>query len=476
MLRCAATNAQLFLCHEGKFCRYVIKTTTFGSMNFNLGNIFKTVNPAAGSEFGRNYKWWQKPFLGDDSFYPYPFLNPFMMSGTAFNDYAGDRQRMEIVFKNPAVLKIFCLQCDLFSMGKVYLYETQKDGTKKEILVDPIFDLLDNPNPFQDRSQLLWDVMFYIMMGNCYAYVEFDDPTHPLAKIYILENDKIEWPVEIERRKDKFVRTDKGLKELLALQITYRYADGTVEKIPLSQIVHMADLTNGVGNWFKGPNRIEALYKVISNLESGMDTKNINLRYAGKFLVAGMADPNNVHTLPMGEPEKESIEQKANGPKQVHAIKSMIEIRRFVDNMRYLQLDEAFIQDFFIVGSEYNIPRDVLELYASSTYENQEKARGSHASYTLQPKGENFFNKIGKYFGYTKRKLQLCISWDHLPFTQVFQQQITAIQQTKISTLSNMLKLGIPLNDCNEFLETNFKTAEYVAPKTTNNAGSTAST
>ncbi len=436
-------------------------------MNFNPLNIFKTVSPTGGAP-GRNFKWWQKPFLNDDSFYPYPFPNPFTTGGTAFNDYAGDRQRLEIVFKNPAVLKIFCLQCDLFSMGKVYLYEKQKDGTRTEILEDPIFDLLDNPNPFQDRSQLLWDVMFYIMMGNCYAWIEHDDPTHPLAKIYILENDKIEWPVEIERRKDKFVRSPKGLKELLDLKITYRYEDGTTEKIPLSQIVHLADLTNGVGNWFKGPNRIEALYKIISNLEATMDAKNINTRYSGKFLVAGTEDPNNVHALVMGESEKESIEQKANGPKQVHAIKSMIDIKRFVEDMRALELDKSFLADFFLVGSAYNIPRDVLELYVSSTYENQEKARGAHASYTLEPKGESFFNKIGKFFGLNKVKKFLIISWDHLPFTQVFKKDEVAVKQTTISTLSNMLKLGIDLKECNAYLETNFTKAKYEQPKQQN--------
>ena len=62
-----------------------------------------------------------------------------------------------MVLSNPAVLKVFALQCNLFSMGKVTV-ENKK--TKEPIEDDPFLNVLSEPNPFGNESQFLWDFMF----------------------------------------------------------------------------------------------------------------------------------------------------------------------------------------------------------------------------------------------------------------------------------------------------------------------------
>lgn len=384
----------------------------------------------------------------------------FFGAAPVFNDYKEDVKKLEIVFSNPALLKVITLQCDLFSLAKPYVY---KNG--KIIEDDPALERLNNPNPLQGLSQFLWDYMFWKMLGNAYLYMSSDLVERDNAPMYWLETHKIEWPLSLEKEKDKLILSRAKLNRLLQTEISYRYDDGSAFTFLLENLCSTHDLTNGVGNWFKGFSRIDSLYKVLSNSEASLDSKNINVRYTGKFLVAGTQDPNDITRQPMSETEKNDIEQKINGTswqekvsgeKQVHAIKSMIDIKRFVDDLRVLELDKSFLADYYLIGTAYNIPRDVLEAYTSSTYENQEKARAGHISYTLEPAGELLGTALAKRWGYDQRKKQIVFSWDHLPFMQVFEKDRTAVQYQKAQTLALLMKQGIPIEEINIFLDTEF--------------------
>lgn len=423
-------------------------------------NWFSNVFSYFGSFFNRTRDYLKSGFL------------PFHIFGTSpqFNDYTRDAQKLAVIFSNPALLKVFCLQCDLFSLGKVYVY----DENDKEIEGDPAVNRIANPNFMQNQSQWLWDYMFWKMVGNAYLYMESKLVERDNAPMYWLETHKIEWPTELDKVKDKFIFSQAKLNELMGTVITYRYEDGTVFKFPLSKIATVSDLTNGVGNWFKGHSRIDALYKVISNSETSLDSKNINVRFTAKFLVAGQQDPNDVTKLPMPEDEKQDIEKKINGEKQVHAVKSLVDIKRFVDDLRVLELDKSYLADYYLIGSMYNIPRDVLEAYASSTFENQEKARAGHVSYTLEPAGEILGATLGKKWGYDLQGKKICLSWDHLPFVQVFEKDRMAMKSQQINTFNAMRKAGIPIEEINEFLDLNFTIDETELERQQQAAGATA--
>ncbi|MEN6384064.1 MAG: hypothetical protein ABFD79_02590, partial [Phycisphaerales bacterium] len=61
-----------------------------------------------------------------------------MMSSRAqFNNYAEIERKLQVVLSNPALLKVICLQCDLFSLGKFYVYQNDR-----ELETDPALDRL----------------------------------------------------------------------------------------------------------------------------------------------------------------------------------------------------------------------------------------------------------------------------------------------------------------------------------------------
>lgn len=371
--------------------------------------------------------------------------------GPQFNDYTKDAEKISVVFSNPAMLKVVALQCDLFSLGKFYVYENGKALEK-----DAALDKLADPNPMQTAKQFKWDFMFWNMIGNANLYIDSAIPENIENPMYFLDPGKIEWPVSLQKQKDKLIFSKAAEKEIQSTVITYRYADGTVYKFPLKKLKVITDLTNGIGNWFKGFSRIDSLYKIISNSEVALDANNINLQMSGKFMVAGKQDPTDVTAAPLSKTEKSDIQDKILNDQPVHAVKSMVDIKRFVEDMGRLKLDEKYLAAYFLIGNAYNIPRDVLEAYNSSTFENQEKARASHVSYTIEPKSEDLCDVLNKYWGYNSTGKKITMSWDHLPFNQVFQKERAVTDQIKATTFINLRKSGVPLEDSNTFLDTEF--------------------
>jgi hypothetical protein len=95
-----------------------------------------------------------------------------------------------------------------------------------------------------------------------------------------------------------------------------------------------------------------------------------------------------------------------------------------------LKLDDSYYNDFFMIGSMYGIPKDVLEsaIRGNSTYDNQEKAIGRHVDYVMKPKGQMLTDELEEKFGYKDLKM----SWGHLSFNQVFELQKETVIKAKL--------------------------------------------
>lgn len=381
-----------------------------------------------------------------------------------FNDSYRSVEKLNAVLSSPAVLKVIALQCDLFSLGEIYVYDDQGN----EIEDDPFLSFIRHPNRLQSKSQFLWDFMFWTMLGTDYCQVT-SRVIDPATVMYMMDPAKIEWPLSLERKRDHFIFSDQAYNDLMATVIKYRYQDGTYFEFPLNRLIISADLTNGVGNFFKSPSRIDALYKIISNSDAALDSKNINVRYNGKFLIGS----NTTQQSPgLSEDEKKDIiEKMETREKNVFPTRTMVNLKRFVESVSGTGLDETYLADYFLIGTMFNIPRDVLEAGLSATYENQEKSRMAHVSYTLQPKGNEWMNQFEKFFGYDRIGKNIVMSWDHLPLMHVFEKEKADKDKVKIETFTSMVQAGIPVDQANQFLDTNFTlnsngaTAEPAAPQ-----------
>ena len=206
-------------------------------------------------------------------------------------------------------------------------------------------------------------------------------------------------------------------------------------------------------NWFIGSSRIDPLWKILGNTESGLDAKAINLEFARKFLVGGSYDPSkNLNSLDtMQNVEKEDIKTKLRSSEPVHPIKSQVEIKRFVDDLAKLKLDESYDSDLSKIGSMYNIPSDVLEaIKKGATYENQEKSLGRHISYSEMPKAEDLLEGLCQHFDLDANDYE--ITFNDNSFMQVFEKDKALVNMTNARTLDALIKTGVTPEDAAEYL------------------------
>lgn len=339
-------------------------------------------------------------------------------SDSALGKEIPDKDKVRVVTTNPALLKVISLDCDIFSLGKVNKYEDEKLVEK-----DFLYSEKKKPNLRQNWTQLFWDYKFYLdTFGIAHMYNPNNSKVlNDNSSLQWLDPSRIEWNTGLIDKLKAFIFSSTTWKDLMKSTVNYRLDNGSVKVIRLDEIQTFYDLTNiGDCNPMKGISRIDALYKVIKNSELAMDAKAINLEFSQKFLVAGQADPENVTQLPMSETEKLDIERKLRTSKKVHAVKSMIDINRFVEDIKKLNLDESFYNDYFMFGSMFNIPRDILETnLRGSTYENQEKAMARLIEYCQSPKGQMLTDWFESQFGYEDIRM----SWEHLMFNQVFEKE-----------------------------------------------------
>jgi len=368
-----------------------------------------------------------------------------------------DREKLRKVCDNPALLKVISLDCDIFSLGKVCEY---KEG--KLIEEDFLYSIIKKPNLMQSWTQFFWDYKFWLnVYGTAILYNPDNSKNIANTSLQFLNPANIVYNDTLIRKLQKFIFSSLSYNEVLEGSITYQFDNGESKEIKLKELTFFHDLTSaGKSNPLTGISRIDALYKIINNSELALDAKGINLFLAGRFMVAGKADPSKTDfaNIPMSEDEKQSIEQKVLSNKSIHAVKSMIDIKRFVEDMGKLKLDESFVSDFFMFGSMFNIPRDILETsLRGSTYENQEKAMARLIEYCEKPKAQ----KLTDWFEIQFDLQDIRMSWNHLMFMKIFEKEQINNQKLKASALLELMKAGVKLDEINTMLETNFSSLDY---------------
>lgn len=368
----------------------------------------------------------------------------------------GKKDRLKTVLENPAALFLFLLIADLYSMGEYKVHRRMKDGTLEQVEKHPILDFLANPNPMQTAEQFTWDYMFWRKLGCANLYMDSEVLKGEANIGYWLDPRRLEWPTWFDKKKHSLFISRAAIAELMERELHYKEGDGSRFPIKYKNLKQFFDISNGVGGWFSSPSRLDALYKIIQNSDNALDSKNINSNFASKFLVAGKSDPANINDLPMGQAEKTDIETKMlSKTRRVHAIKSMVNIKRFIERADVLeQLDKAYLDDAMKIAQMLKIPQDVIgNLTKGSTYENQEMARAAIISYALEPDAQDFCKGILDHFTNVEPDIVLSYSFDHLPFVQVFEKNKSDVKNNKALAFRRLVAGGIMQQEAADYLE-----------------------
>ena len=369
----------------------------------------------------------------------------------AFSD-KGYAEKLDLILKNPAALYIFTLLPDLFSMGQYKLFRNGEEIEGEHVLLN----LLKDPNPLQTESQLKWDYMFWRKMGtaNLFSLSRIPDQ----SKLYFLKNHFIEWPDELKDNAQSIFQSEDTINELMATP--FKYNNGKkAYTFTYDQLIQYHDISNGITSWWEGPSRVDALYKIVTNSDLALKSKNITADFAGKFLVGSQNDIEDTSSLPMNKADKQSVRSAMRSRESIYPTKTSPQIERFITDGTMLQnLDEAFMTDAFLIGKLLNIPKDVIEMLGDTTYENQEKARAAIISYNIQPDADDFCQGLTRYFGLNEQNLEIKLDYSHLPFVQVFENEMAETKGKKSEAFRTLIESGADQTEAAQWLGIDIET------------------
>jgi hypothetical protein len=355
----------------------------------------------------------------------YSILDAFTRKKKGFKS---DSQKLEMVLQNPAVLKVFCFLADTFSQVKIDKYYNDRLEEK-----DFIYSVQKKPNDWQTWTDLYWEHRFWLASGTAYLYVF-------KGVYYYLRPHGLEFTQAQIKAFSQISFSSQYKKNLQKGTFKYKNPNGEVDTLTFENLYIFTDMSGGVsGNWLKGNSRLDALYQIAVNSDYALSSKGSNLKYTEKFLVSGQHDPKDTSSKPMGETEKNSIEESLEHGRKVNATKSKVDMQQMVSNIKQLGLDEAWESDLLKVGSLYNLSKDIIAIIAKgSTYDNYDKAILNFIGYFESPKVQQMTDTYEIVLG----EQDLRGNFNHLPCYAIQQVEKINNRKTELESLKLAQELG----------------------------------
>lgn len=210
--------------------------------------------------------------------------------------------------QNPAVHKAIGIIQKVGSLANINLYENDKLKVKNFL-----YTIKKNPNPYQNWTEFISEFLFWNSIGTAYYYKDGgiieSNRNHYWLDPCRFDAKTIELFEKLGKKPTSSNKTEIDLKHI----IKYNYNGKSTIDIPLKNVIPVHSEI-GFNNWYQGGSVLTALEKVISNSESSLDAKNINLHFIQKFLLFSKTTNQDHQALINGftdSNEKNDLKNKA---------------------------------------------------------------------------------------------------------------------------------------------------------------------
>ena len=340
-------------------------------------------------------------------------------------EYNRPQQNLKYYYANTIFLQD-CINLYADFASQVMIKEVDEKGN--EIPNSEYVKFLENPNPFQNRTEFIKEMTINLLsygasFQNGSYFKNGNLRINPL--LYNLDYNCLSFP----KVKDRYSIKRDAIKELI---IKEHLADSKTRNIPFSELVYFYDTiaNNGYGNkgysdqnYFKPMARLFSILSSLNTLinsQSSMEyisANNVNKLIYKKQLTGGAV-------APLDDDQKFDIERKVNGRGKYGAIAGKIgdtiatnedlgilDLTRDSRKMMLIETKESAKED---VRNCFLIPKD---FFSDSTYENKQFSEARLILGSVKTVTDNWLNaltnKTPGYFEVSKTKL--VGTYDHIP-------------------------------------------------------------
>lgn len=375
--------------------------------------------------------FWERDKAGNNNYSLLSEADGFGLTGS----------NLEIAQNHPILTPALLFVSKLFSQADFYV---ENVNTGKKTKKHKVIEMLNNPNYYQTKKDLLESLMFMqIANGVAVLYKKtvlgMPDET---AAIYLLDYCKITWP-------DNFKTSLTAANEnnpIGNVFVTYDKGGENIQ-IKIDDLYFFYDMPNGYKNkkMFKVESRIDGLRQTLENTKDSLVAKNIILKTNGKEMITGIDKG-----FPMSDDEKIDAQKLLNNRYGLSSTrsrslitKSELTWKSLHIAIRDLGLDESVKVDGNLIYTALHIPKDILSLEAKkTTYNNFKESMVSYIQNEIQSMLDAFCQVINTTSN--DKNWVLKGTYDHLPVMQFIMLERYDVIKKKAEALKALLDAGVP--------------------------------
>lgn len=359
--------------------------------------------------------------------------NWWMMSDLAFNNR---QQLFWYSVNNPVLCTVLSTRAHLFSQMKITHLRNDNEVENSSLLRG-----LSNPNYFQSQQDWLFNLNWFSgVYGTALIYYnsEFLDKNAPKFLIN-LNMDKVDFNNSFSF--GKFLRTKQDISDFENRKyITYTHEDGKQSNLYFKDLLAFYDSANGIDSLFLGQNKLTSLLDVLDNIQTNIESKNVNLNMSKKYIGVNKTD---MHGQPhVSDTDRQSI-RSALGSSNIQLTNGNIDFKHLVSDFKNLYLDEMYQADAMTIINAYGLNIDVIN-YAlkNSTFSNQELGIVRVIQNNIQLQADNLMNSLSNAFQLPENE-KLIASYDHLPVMQKTYKEKIEVLSVGIDAINKAKESGL---------------------------------
>lgn len=308
-----------------------------------------------------------------------------------------------------------------------------------------VLDLINNPNPMQSWSDVMYSLAVNDgLFNNSFAYCP--------KRSFDIRNLIMPLPAN----QVKIVGTGKFLnqidKEGLIKNFEFWYDSQKMEKIELQNMVYM-NTPDGI-NLINSINRIDTLKYPLSNIMATYNKRNVILENMGAIGILSSKKSDMGGTIPMTPEEKDEIRKDwvSRNKDKLVLTEADIQWTPMSYPTRDLMLFEELNEDKMALIDAYGLNKYVFSSASDSTFTNVKEGMRMAYQDTIIPEVTQMYQTMSQQLGLTAQGLYLKPDFSHIPVLQEDEASKSAVvlslfQSGVIDSSEARNELGYPIKE-----------------------------
>jgi hypothetical protein len=274
-----------------------------------------------------------------------------------------------------------------------------------------VLDLINNPNPMQSWSDVMYSLAVNDgLFNNSFAYCP--------VRSFDIRNLMLPLP----SNKIKIVGTGKFLNQLekegLIKNYQFYYDNNKFETIELKDMIYM-NTPDGI-NLINPENRINTLKYPLSNIMATYNKRNVILENMGGIGILSSKKSDMGGTIPMTPEEKDEIQKDwvSRNKDKLVITESDVTWTPMSYPTKDLMLFEELNEDKMALIDAYGLNKYVFSSASDSTFTNVKEGMRMAYQDTIIPEVTQMYQTMSQQLGLTAQGLYLKPDFSHIPVLQ----------------------------------------------------------